>query len=139
MSSPHEADVSVQSTPRPQDSTLSTPSRESVPSQTTRQERACEEQRQSQLRDVLDTVRRAVRADGGDMHLIDACYDTGVITVQLSGACSACAVASITLEEGVARILRQRLDWVTEVRHSVADSVDIVADRERGRGGFVPR
>jgi Fe-S cluster biogenesis protein NfuA len=96
-------------------------------------------ERADQLAGVIGILAPLVEADGGELHLVDADYGTGVVTVALSGACSACAVSAATLEHGIARILTQRLDWVTDVRHHVETSVDLATDIARGRGGFQPR
>ncbi|MEZ5247660.1 MAG: NifU family protein [Ilumatobacteraceae bacterium] len=39
--------------------------------------------------------------------------ETGVVRLQLTGACGSCAVSAATLNGGVNRILRERLSWVT--------------------------
>ena len=73
-------------------------------------------ERLSKLQGIIDLMRPAVQADGGDLVLVRADVETGVVEVQLQGACSSCAVSSATLSGGVERILRDRLPWVTEVR-----------------------
>ena len=87
---------------------------------------------------IIELMRPAVQADGGDLALISADVVTGVVEVQLQGACSSCAVSSSTLQGGVERILRDRLDWVTEVQGGVDDSVDPFLSESMGRGGYVP-
>src|ERR1700723_3761099 len=72
-------------------------------------------ERLSNLQSIIDLMRPAVQADGGDLVLVRADVETGVLEVQLQGACSSCAISSATLSGGVERILRERLDWVTEV------------------------
>ena len=90
------------------------------------------------LTSILELMRPAVQADGGDLALISADVVTGVVEVQLQGACSSCAVSSSTLQGGVERILRDRLGWVTEVLGGVDDSVDPFVSESMGRGGYVP-
>ena len=87
---------------------------------------------------IIELMRPAVQADGGDLALLSADVVTGVIEVQLQGACSSCAVSSSTLQGGVERILRDRLDWVTEVQGGVDESVDPFVSESMGRGGYVP-
>ncbi len=87
---------------------------------------------------LIDLMRPAVQADGGDLVLLSADVETGVVEVQLQGACSSCAVSSATLQGGVDRILRDRLDWVTEVRGGVDESIDPFLSESMGRGGYVP-
>ena len=90
------------------------------------------------LTSIIELMRPAVQADGGDLALISADVETGVVEVQLQGACSSCAISSSTLQGGVERILHQRLDWVTEVVGGVDDSVDPFVSESMGRGGYVP-
>ena len=91
------------------------------------------------LNALLDLMRPAVQADGGDLVLIRADVETGVVEVQLQGACSSCAISSTTLQGGVTRILTDRLDWVTEVIGGVDDSIDPEDSMSLGSGGYVPR
>jgi len=88
---------------------------------------------------LIDLIRPAVQADGGDLALIAADVETGEVEVQLQGSCSSCAVSSTTLQAGVSRILRDRLDWVTEVRGSVDESMDYEESAAMGQGGYVPK
>ena len=90
------------------------------------------------LNSIIELMRPAVQADGGDLALLSADVVTGIVEVQLQGACSSCAVSSSTLQGGVERILRDRLDWVTEVLGGVDDSVDPFVSESMGRGGYVP-
>ena len=61
--------------------------------------------RLDKLQGIMDLMRPAVQADGGDLVLVRADVETGVIEVQLQGACSSCAISSATLSGGVERIL----------------------------------
>jgi Fe-S cluster biogenesis protein NfuA len=90
------------------------------------------------LNSIIELMRPAVQADGGDLALISADVVTGVVEVQLQGACSSCAVSASTLQGGVERILQDRLEWVTEVLGGVDDSVDPFVSESMGRGGYVP-
>jgi Fe-S cluster biogenesis protein NfuA len=95
-------------------------------------------ERLAQLNSLIELMRPAVQADGGDLALLFADVSTGVVEVQLQGACSSCAVSASTLQGGVDRILRDRLPWVTEVRGGVDESVDPFESESMGRGGYVP-
>lgn len=85
------------------------------------------------LTEVLAVIRPVIAADGGELDLLAVDVDTGVVRLQLSGACGSCAVSANTLNNGVDRILKGRLDWVTEVVGSVEESDD------SGLGGWVPK
>jgi Fe-S cluster biogenesis protein NfuA len=92
-----------------------------------------------ELRALIELMRPAVQSDGGDLMLVSADVETGVVEVQLQGACSSCAISSSTLQGGVDRILRDRLDWVTEVVGGLDESMDPFESASLGTGGYVPR
>jgi Fe-S cluster biogenesis protein NfuA len=93
--------------------------------------------RLSDLQSLIDLMRPAVQADGGDLLLVSADVE-GVVEVQLQGACSSCAISSATLQGGVERILKDRLPWVTEVLGDLDESIDPFESAAMGRGGYVP-
>ncbi|MGD0942822.1 MAG: NifU family protein [Acidimicrobiales bacterium] len=95
--------------------------------------------RKEALDDLLDLMRPAVQADGGDLAVVEVDYDTGVVEVQLQGACGSCAISAVTLQGGVERLLKERLPWITEVRGGVDESVDPFESAAMGRGGYMPR
>ena len=84
-------------------------------------------------------MRPSVQADGGDLVLVHADVESGVIEVQLQGACSSCAVSASTLQGGVERIISDRLPWVTEVVGGLDESMDPFESEALGQGGYVPR
>lgn len=95
-------------------------------------------QRLADLNELIDLIRPAVQADGGDLVLVSADVESGVVEVQLQGSCSSCAISSTTLKAGVERILGERLDWVTEVIGGVDDELDFETSSAMGRGGYTP-
>ena len=95
-------------------------------------------ERLEKLQGIMDLMRPAVQADGGDLVLVRADVETGVVEVQLQGACSSCAVSSATLSGGVERILRDRLPWVTEVIGGLDESLSFDESAALGAGGYVP-
>ncbi|MHB1157842.1 MAG: NifU family protein [Phycisphaerales bacterium] len=64
--------------------------------------------------DVMDLIRPAVQADGGDLELVDV-TDAGVVKIRFHGACVGCPSANMTLQMGIERNLRQRVPEVTGV------------------------
>lgn len=63
---------------------------------------------------VLDQIRPALQADGGDVSLVDV-TDEGVVQVQLQGACRGCPMSQLTLANGVERVLKEQLPEVVRV------------------------
>lgn len=68
----------------------------------------------SDVEKALDTVRPALRADGGNVELVDVSKD-GVVKVKLTGACGSCPMSTWTLQQGIERTLRSKLPEVKEV------------------------
>jgi Fe-S cluster biogenesis protein NfuA len=69
---------------------------------------------EARLLEVLEIIRPALQADGGDIVYVGV-DDAGVVSVELVGACGTCPVSTDTLKAGVERILRDRVPGVTEV------------------------
>ena len=68
-----------------------------------------------QVEETIEAIRPALQADGGDIVLREVDEEKGVITVTLVGACGTCPASSATLKAGIERIMRDRIDGVTEV------------------------
>ncbi|MGI8664286.1 MAG: NifU family protein [Acidimicrobiales bacterium] len=73
-----------------------------------------------EVEQTIEVIRPAIQADGGDIELRDVDEETGVVTVELIGACVSCPASTVTLKAGIERILRDRVPGVTEV-HNVGD------------------
>ena len=57
------------------------------------------------IEQVLDSIRPALRSDGGDVELIDFDEEDGVVQLRLVGACGTCPVSTMTLRQGIERRL----------------------------------
>ncbi len=68
-----------------------------------------------QVEKVITAIRPAIQADEGDISLIAVDESTGVITVELHGACVTCPASTQTLKAGIERIMKDRVEGVTEV------------------------
>ena len=62
---------------------------------------------------ALAKIRPALQADGGDVELVDV--SDGVVKVKLQGACVGCPMSTITIQQGIARILKEQVPEVREV------------------------
>ncbi|MDP6100581.1 MAG: NifU family protein [Dehalococcoidia bacterium] len=63
---------------------------------------------------VLEEVRTFLKADGGDVELVDV-SDEGVVKVRLLGACGGCPMSTMTLKNGIERIIKKELPQIAEV------------------------
>ncbi|MGB3096440.1 MAG: NifU family protein [Candidatus Deferrimicrobiaceae bacterium] len=62
---------------------------------------------------VLEKVRPALQADGGDVELVDV--EGGVVKVRLTGACGGCPMASVTLKNGIEALLKKEIPSIDRV------------------------
>jgi Fe-S cluster biogenesis protein NfuA len=67
-----------------------------------------------QVEKALEKVRPALQRDGGDVELVNV-SDDGIVQVKLTGACGGCPMATITLKQGIERVLKQEVPAVKEV------------------------
>lgn len=65
------------------------------------------------VQEVLDRIRPALQADGGDVELVD--IEGGVVKVRLVGACAGCPMSQLTLTNGVERVLKEQIPEVDRV------------------------
>jgi len=68
----------------------------------------------AQVEEVLNLVRPALQADGGDVELVDV-SDDGVVSVKLTGACGSCPMSTMTLKMGIEKTLMEKIPSVKEV------------------------
>lgn len=55
---------------------------------------------------VLESIRPAIRSDGGDVELVRWSKESGKVEVRLMGACESCPISMMTLKDGIERKLR---------------------------------
>ena len=69
----------------------------------------------AQINELLETrVRPTVAQDGGD--IVFHSFEEGVVYLHMRGACAGCPSATITLKNGIERMLLHFVPEVTEVR-----------------------
>jgi Fe-S cluster biogenesis protein NfuA len=66
------------------------------------------------VQEVLNLIRPALQADGGDVELVDV-TDDGIVSVKLTGACGSCPMSTMTLKMGIERTLTEKIPEVKEV------------------------
>jgi Fe-S cluster biogenesis protein NfuA len=63
---------------------------------------------------VLQQIRPAIQADGGDVELLDV-SDDGLVRVRFHGACVGCPSSAMTLKAGLEHTLCERVPEVVRV------------------------
>lgn len=63
---------------------------------------------------VIERIRPAVQADGGDIELVEV-TSSNAVRIRMHGACVGCPSASMTLRMGIERNLKDRIPGITGV------------------------
>ena len=63
---------------------------------------------------LTEQIRPGLQADGGDAELVEV-TDDGVVRLRLTGACSGCPFAAMTLAVGVEGTLKKSIPEVVRV------------------------
>jgi Fe-S cluster biogenesis protein NfuA len=66
------------------------------------------------VEEVLDEIRPALQADGGNVELVEITED-GIVKLDMVGACSGCPMATMTLRAGIERLLFERIPDIVGV------------------------
>ena len=69
---------------------------------------------EERVAEVLELIRPAVQEDGGDIELVKVDPD-GTVSIRFLGACIGCPSSEITLRDGIARNLRERIPEIVSV------------------------
>jgi Fe-S cluster biogenesis protein NfuA len=67
-----------------------------------------------QVQEVLDTIRPALQADGGDVELVNI-TDDNVVELRLQGHCKGCPMSQMTLALVIERTLKEKLPVIAGV------------------------
>jgi Fe-S cluster biogenesis protein NfuA len=65
------------------------------------------------VEEVLNKIRPALKADGGNVELVDV--KDGVVSVKLTGHCAGCPMSTMTLKNGIERVLKEQLADIKQV------------------------
>ena len=57
------------------------------------------------IKDIIETVRPTLQADGGDIEFVDFIDD--IVKVRLKGACNGCPMSTMTLKMAVEEQIKQ--------------------------------
>jgi Fe-S cluster biogenesis protein NfuA len=71
--------------------------------------------KEERIQEVLEQIRPALHADGGDVEFLGYDEAEGIVHLRLMGACESCPISMLTLKEGIEKRIRNSLPEVTEV------------------------
>ena len=72
---------------------------------------------EAQIRAKLEELRGMLQADGGDLEVVEIADKT--VKLRLKGACGGCPHATMTIKQGIERILRESVDPAIQVERVV--------------------
>jgi Fe-S cluster biogenesis protein NfuA len=64
---------------------------------------------------AIDTVRPYLEADGGNVKIVEITSDN-VVLLELTGACSSCAMSTMTMKAGIEEAVKRAVPEIVEVR-----------------------
>jgi len=67
------------------------------------------------IQQELNNIRPHLQMDGGDVELVDFDGEKGILKLRLQGACSGCPMSQITLQDGIGRVIKEKMPQVKEV------------------------
>lgn len=66
------------------------------------------------VEEALETIRPYLKADGGDVRLLEVTPEM-VVRLELLGACGTCPMSSMTLKAGVEEAIKKAVPEITAV------------------------
>ena len=69
----------------------------------------------SKIMESLEKIRPYLNMEGGDVEYISFDKETGIVSVRLQGACSHCAISTVTLKMGIEKTLMEDIPEVKGV------------------------
>ena len=71
----------------------------------------------NKIKEILDTIKPYLYSDGGDLEFIK--YEDGYVYIRLLGACQGCAMADVTIENGIFETLKQEIPEIKGIINSL--------------------
>ena len=62
---------------------------------------------------ALDEIRPVLQADGGDVEFVS--LEGDVVKVKLTGACGGCPMATMTLKNGIEKVIKKKVPEISRV------------------------
>ena len=70
---------------------------------------------EDKIKKTLEKVRPHLQMDGGDVEFIGFNEKTGILKVELHGACHGCPMSQITLKEGIGKLVKEEIPEVKDI------------------------
>lgn len=67
------------------------------------------------IKQELNTIRPHLQMDGGDVEFVEFDDQTGTLKLRLSGHCVGCPMSQVTLQDGIGRVVKEKVSEVKEV------------------------
>lgn len=68
-----------------------------------------------EVKKALEELRPHLKADGGDVELVEVTED-GIVKVRLLGACEGCPMRQMTLTHGITKFIKKKVPEIKEVQ-----------------------
>lgn len=68
---------------------------------------------EKKVQNALAEIKPRIQADGGDIELV--AIENGTVKVRLKGACAGCPMATLTLKQGVERLIKAKVPEIQSV------------------------
>ncbi len=68
-----------------------------------------------EVAEVIEMIRPSIQADGGDIELASVNHE-GVVSIRFLGACVGCPSLDMTLQAGIERKLKERIQNIKSVQ-----------------------
>jgi Fe-S cluster biogenesis protein NfuA len=68
---------------------------------------------EKRVKDALDEIRPQLQADGGDVEFV--AIKGSVVQVKLQGSCAGCPMSTMTLKQGIERLIKSQVPEITRV------------------------
>ncbi|MGN0073156.1 MAG: NifU family protein [Coriobacteriales bacterium] len=73
---------------------------------------------------VMERIRPQLQADGGDVEVTEIDDEKGIVYVALQGACVGCPMSSLTISQGIERVLKEHVPGVERVLPDLSDQAE---------------
>ena len=84
---------------------------------------------------VLNRIRPQIQADGGDLKVTKIDDDEGAVYVALQGACVDCHMSTVTMSQGVERVVMEHVPGVKRVCADMQEPVASVVGADAANAG----